>query len=128
MSGSRISGIEYYLPKKKENNKDLKKINPSWDIKRLYEKTGINTRYISASNENVIDIAEKSISKTVLDRATKTNFLDDALGSIKRWQKSLTIYEDPQLSNVEMVDINAAINDANTKPNKPAGKYLSMTE
>ena len=26
MSGSKIAGIEYYLPKKKENNKQLKKI------------------------------------------------------------------------------------------------------
>ncbi len=76
MSGSRISGIEYYLPKKKENNKDLKKINPSWDIKRLHEKTGINTRYISASNENVIDIAEKSIKKLIKKFPnTKIDFL-----------------------------------------------------
>ena len=46
MSGSKISGIEYYLPKKREDNKKLKKINPKWDIKRIYEKTGINNRYI----------------------------------------------------------------------------------
>ena len=60
MSGSKISGIEYYLPKKREDNKKLKKINPKWDIKRIYEKTGINNRYISSENENVI-IHQKDI-------------------------------------------------------------------
>ena len=65
MSGSRILGIEYYLPKKIENNKHLKKNNPKWDIKRIFEKTGINNRYISSENENTIDIAEKSVKKLI---------------------------------------------------------------
>ena len=76
MSGSKISGIEYYLPKKREDNKKLKKINPKWDIKRIYEKTGINNRYISSENENVIDIAEKSIKKLIKKfPKTKIDFL-----------------------------------------------------
>ena len=40
MIGSKISGIEYYLPKNKENNIQLKKNNPKWDIDRIFEKTG----------------------------------------------------------------------------------------
>ena len=52
MNGSKISAIEYYLPNKKENNKTLKKFNPKLDIKRIYEKTGIDTRYISGEKEN----------------------------------------------------------------------------
>ena len=65
MSGSSILGIEYYLPKKIENNKHLKKNNPKWDIKRIFEKTGINNRYISSEKENTIDIAEKSVKKLI---------------------------------------------------------------
>ena len=42
MRGSKILAIEYHLPKKKENNKTLKKINPKLDIDRIKEKTGID--------------------------------------------------------------------------------------
>ena len=31
---SKIEHIEYYLPKKYETLKDLKKENPSWNIKK----------------------------------------------------------------------------------------------
>jgi len=63
MNGSKISAIEYYLPNKKENNKTLKKFNPKLDIKRIYEKTGIDTRYISGEKESVIDISIKCSNK-----------------------------------------------------------------
>ena len=63
MFGSKISAIEYYLPKKIENNTILKKNNPKLNIDRIVEKTGINNRYISAPNETVIDIAIKSANK-----------------------------------------------------------------
>ena len=63
MRGSKILAIEYYLPKKKENNKTLKKINPKLDIDRIKEKTGIDNRYISGKNETVIDISIKCSNK-----------------------------------------------------------------
>jgi len=63
MHGSKILAIEYYLPKKKENNKTLKKFNPKLDINRIKEKTGINNRYISSEKETVIDISIKCSNK-----------------------------------------------------------------
>ena len=63
MRGSKILAIEYYLPKKKENNKTLKKFNPKLDIDRIKEKTGIDNRYISGKNETVIDISIKCSNK-----------------------------------------------------------------
>ena len=63
MNGSKILAIEYYLPKKKENNKTLKKFNPKMDINRIKEKTGIDNRYISAEKETVIDISIKCANK-----------------------------------------------------------------
>ncbi len=63
MIGSKITSIEYYLPKKKENNKTLKKFNPKMDINRIKEKTGIDNRYISAEKETVIDISIKCANK-----------------------------------------------------------------
>ena len=63
MIGTKISAIEYYLPKKIKNNKNLKKDNPKININRIKEKTGINNRYISEKNETVIDISAKAASK-----------------------------------------------------------------
>ena len=63
MFGSTIKAIEYYLPKKVENNKTLKKNNPKLNVKRVSEKTGINNRYISSEKETVIDISVKCIKK-----------------------------------------------------------------
>ena len=63
MIGSKISSIEYFLPKIKENNKIFKKNNPKVNINRIKEKTGINNRFISAENETVIDISIKAIKK-----------------------------------------------------------------
>ena len=63
MNGSKITAIEYYLPKKRENNKTLKRFNPKIDINRIKEKTGIDNRYISGEKESVIDISIKCSNK-----------------------------------------------------------------
>ncbi len=63
MIGSKILSVEYYLPKKKENNKIFKKNNPKVNINRIKEKTGIDNRYISGENETVIDISIKAANK-----------------------------------------------------------------
>ena len=63
MNGSKISSIEYYFPKKRENNKTLKKFNPKLDIKKMKEKTGIDNRYISDKKENVLDLSIKCSKK-----------------------------------------------------------------
>ena len=63
MIGSKISAIEYYFPKSKENNAEFKKNNPKVNIERIKEKTGINNRYISGKNETVIDISIKAANK-----------------------------------------------------------------
>ena len=63
MQGSKITAIEYYLPKNIENNKLLKKNNPKINIERIKEKTGIDKRYISDKNESVIDISIKCSNK-----------------------------------------------------------------
>ena len=60
MNGSKILAIEYFLPRKIENNKIFKKNNPKVNIERIKEKTGINNRYISGENETVIDISIKA--------------------------------------------------------------------
>ncbi len=63
MIGSKISAIEYFLPKHKENNKDFKKNNPKVNIDRIKAKTGINNRFISDTNETVIDLSVRAVNK-----------------------------------------------------------------
>ena len=62
MQGTKISAIEYFLPKNVENNKIFKKNNPSVNIERIKAKTGTNNRYIS-SEKTVIDLSVKAINK-----------------------------------------------------------------
>ena len=38
-------------------NKMLAEVNPSWDVEKIYEKTGIKNRYIADSNETATDLA-----------------------------------------------------------------------
>ena len=47
MIGAKIKSIEFSLPKKKENLKELLKDNPLWDIKKIFKTTGIKNRYKS---------------------------------------------------------------------------------
>ena len=72
MHGSKILAIEYYLPKKIENNKIFKKNNPGVNIDRIKAKTGINNRFISSEKETVIEISIKAINK-ILKKFPKKN-------------------------------------------------------
>ena len=63
MIGVKIKAIEYYLPKQVENLKQLKKNNPKWDIKKIFSTTGINKRYISNDQEDIISLSIKSTKK-----------------------------------------------------------------
>ena len=52
-----INDIEYFVPSNKVSNDDLIKINPEWDIDRIYEKTGITNRYIASEGQTSTDLA-----------------------------------------------------------------------
>jgi len=52
-----IKAIEYFVPPKKLTNKDLISDNPSWDVVKIYDKTGIANRYIAEDNVTAVDLA-----------------------------------------------------------------------
>ena len=54
---SFIDKIEFFVPSNKLSNKMLAEVNPSWDVKKIYEKTGIKNRFIANSNETATDLA-----------------------------------------------------------------------
>lgn len=64
------------FPKKKENLYDLQKENPNWDIRKIYLKTGIENRYLSKKDDDVITLSIKSAKKIFKNfNKNKINFL-----------------------------------------------------
>ena len=57
MKYAAIGPIAIHFPDRLETNEDLKREFPNWDIKAIYEKTGIRQRYVAAENECASDLA-----------------------------------------------------------------------
>ena len=58
-----ILGVEYHLPQRAETNDDLVRECPDWDMNRIYKKSGIGTRHISAADETATDLGLQAASK-----------------------------------------------------------------
>ena len=86
--GCYIRRIEYVFPKRTENINDIKKKNPSWDIKKIIDKTGIFKRYISSKKETCLYLALKS-SKKLLKNFDK-NKIDFVIFVSQTYEKNLT--------------------------------------
>lgn len=54
---ARIEAIEYELPDRVVTNDDLARENPSWDMARVEEKSGVAERRIAADGETALDLA-----------------------------------------------------------------------
>ena len=67
----KIDSNEYYLPEKKEGDKDLLLENPDWDMSKIAEKTGILTRSIASSNQTAVDLAFEAGMKLLKDVSSK---------------------------------------------------------
>lgn len=67
-----IIGIEYILPKDILTNKQLEKEYKSWTAEKIFEKTGIKSRYITDGKTTACDLGvlacEKLISNYNIDR------------------------------------------------------------
>lgn len=72
---TEIKDIEYYLPKKRFTNDDLKSVFPEIEIDKV-EKIGIKSRFISSDNETSVDLACAAAEKLFerFDR-TKIDFI-----------------------------------------------------
>ena len=54
---SYIDKIEFFVPPSKLSNDQLVRENPSWDVEKIYEKTGIKNRHIADTNITATDLA-----------------------------------------------------------------------
>ena len=61
--GIKIKSIEYELPKKSEDLSDLVDEFAPWNIDEIFEKTGVEKRYIAEKNETALDLSIKACSK-----------------------------------------------------------------
>jgi len=55
--GSRIIGIEYYLPDRILTNIDIELLFPDWNANKVEKKVGIKQRHIASENESSLDLA-----------------------------------------------------------------------
>lgn len=74
--GTYIKNIEFFLPKNKRTNNDLKAENPDWDIEKIALKTGIYTRHIAKKNETAFDLACSAIKKLFNNTNIKKDEID----------------------------------------------------
>ncbi len=58
-----IDGIGYQLASKKETSTDLKNDNPEWDMDLIVSKTGVETRYVSETNETALSLCIAAAKK-----------------------------------------------------------------
>lgn len=54
---AKLSTIEYHLPAELQDTAALRLENPSWDLDKIIEKTGIRQRFVAARNETAVDLA-----------------------------------------------------------------------
>ena len=75
----RVSQIEFSLPEKSESNRDLLAENPDWDIDKIYEKTGISRRYVSAPGQTAADLCVDAAEKIFQSGTVKRGEIDSLL-------------------------------------------------
>lgn len=67
-----ILGIEYALPEKILTNEELAMLYKNWSAEKIFNKTGIRSRYVTTENETAADLgvaaAEKLIAKNVVSK------------------------------------------------------------
>jgi len=63
--GCSIKYIEYYLPDKILNNKQLEKEFPEWDAEKIEKKTGIRERHVVGNDETALDLGFKAATEVL---------------------------------------------------------------
>lgn len=76
--GLHIDYIEYYLPEKVVTNSDLDAENPSWEMEKMAQKTGVLQRHIAAEDETSFDLAVAACNKLF----DKTGFDKDLIDGL----------------------------------------------
>lgn len=76
MIASRIASISYCLPEKVLTNDELASLYPGWTAEKIFEKTGIRERHISAEKETAGDLGERAARKLFAEDAVDPSSID----------------------------------------------------
>lgn len=74
-----IKAISYYIPQQVLSNENLIKEFPEWTVEKVASKVGINTRYISSSDETAGDMALKAAEQLFTEHEIERNDVDFVL-------------------------------------------------
>ena len=66
-----LSHVTYQLGSFRETLQDLQKANPDWDTQKIYDKTGIDVRYLSTPDETALSLATKA-AQALLDECNES--------------------------------------------------------
>ena len=72
----KIQAISCYLPPKVLCNEELAALYPGWSAAKIFEKTGICERHISAENETAGDLGEQAARKLFAEHAVDPSTID----------------------------------------------------
>ena len=76
---AKISQIEFSFPEEVESNEDLLVQNPSWDMVKVYEKTGVARRYRAAPEQTAADLCMEAAQKLFQSGRIARNKIDALL-------------------------------------------------
>ena len=73
---AHIVGLSFYLPKRVVTNQDLQAENPAWDMQRVGQKTGIESRRIAADDQTAADLAFAAAERLFADGTVRRDEID----------------------------------------------------
>src|SRR6185312_13586609 len=76
MMKAAIAAIEFHLPERIVTNNDLVADFPDWQIDKIFDKTGIESRHIAAAGETAGDLARLAALKLFASGAVKPDEID----------------------------------------------------
>src|SRR5690349_9493289 len=72
----KVEQIEYYLPENLITNEDFQKLNPTWEMEKAAQKTGVYKRYFAKDNETAFDLAVKACDRLFQNERIKKEYID----------------------------------------------------
>ena len=73
---ARIVGLSYSLPERVVTNDDLQAENPTWDMQRVVQKTGIESRRIADDDQTAADLAFAAAERLFASGTVKRDEID----------------------------------------------------
>ena len=71
-----IEAIASALPDLIQTNEDIQKENPSWNMGKVMERSGVSSRAIAAPDETAFDLSTKACDKLFADKRYKPSDFD----------------------------------------------------